>query len=202
MVNSELTGQAKVRWEIVCWALMPGRFMHDDWWRYFGIAAWRSAYQCDSRRARFIDLYIRRQLPENFTAHFHSVNEIQQSLYNISGRWPLFMTALGVMQSGCVDYLLRREYRQQLASVMNRDQIDQLVGLWRDGNSDPQLAPDVLLDSLQSLGYFSLFTLMQDDPLWSVVQLQLPRRDISQENISRVEVSTIRSKVHRLERFL
>lgn len=187
---------------MTCWALMPGRFMHSDWWRYFGIDFWFTSYQRDPRKARTIDLYIRRQLPDGLDTHFNSVNEIQQTIYNISGRWPLFMTALGLMKSGCMDYLLRREYRQQLANVMTLVQISQLVGLLREGLQEPQVAPDVLLDTLQSIGYCSLFSLMQDDPLWSVVKLQLPRRDIEQENVSLVDVASTLNKIHRLERFL
>jgi hypothetical protein len=202
MAKSELTGLVKIRWDITGWTLMPGRFMHSDWWHHFGIDAWRDAYRSDPRRARAIDLYIRRQLPEGFVTDIISANEIQQSMHRIAGRWLLFMTALGLMQSGCVDYLLRREYRQQLAVVMNRDQIDQLLGLWREGNNEPLLAPDVLLDSLQSLGYFALFTLLQDDPLWEAIRLQLPRRETPQDGLPAAEAADIQAKIHRLERFL
>lgn len=185
------------------WFLSPGKTMHPSWWQKLGLSAWQAPYLHTPSLARHIDMHICRRvdMPESIVlpALF---SETQKLMFACAKRLPRLIVALGLLLLGCPDYLLRREYRQQLETVLDEMSINQLWMLWRGQLQEPGIAAEQLIEVAWDYGYHNLAELQQDDPLWSTLRLQLPvAKDNFQPDVM-FAADVVWSEFRRLERFL
>ena len=194
-VTAELT--------VAQWFLSPGKTLHTSWWHKLGLSTWMALYQSTPSLARHIDLYIRHamNMPELIVTP-SSFSDIQKSMFTSVKRLPKLIVALGLLLLECPDYLLRREYRQQLETVLDEMSINQLWMLWRGQKREPNINAQDLIDAAWDCGYYSLAELQKNDPLWCALRLQLPApKELSQDKLTPA-TEVVWSEFRRLERFL
>ena len=121
-------------------AWQPGRWMHEAWWHYLGLASWKNSYQHYKSCQPAIDQLIiyKRQFPQQPLPG--DLDDNASILITLEPKLPRLIIALGLIALACQDYLLLGRYRRLLAtSPLGAQGCDQLLALFPSWNSDPAL---------------------------------------------------------------
>jgi len=156
----------------------PGYHMHEAWWQALGLADWQQHYRRRLPQVRReLDRLIcrRRAFPESrFPGVGGAFTPLQAALLRGVPRLPMLMLALGLLLSGCPDYVLWRPYRDALAGWLDEQQRQQLWGMWRYGHGSADVAPQELASFAGRCGVKALELALADDPVWQAVRYVLP----------------------------
>ncbi|MBF0035737.1 hypothetical protein HAX39_24555 [Citrobacter freundii] len=180
--------------------IRPGYHLHQDHWQLTSLADWREDYLARPGMRPVIDRQLRKMLAWRWPAEGGHLTHKQREWMSWLPELPRLLTALGLVHLACPEYLLRKDYRDSLASVLCPQTLNQLLGLWQAQSCPPVMMPDVLADGALRTGMRLFAQGNRTDWVWNMIWHTLPS-DCG-DTISSLSPERVHVHMQRLMRFI
>lgn len=175
----------------------PGLYIHDYWWKAWGMENWAPNYASllpSSRKIIDFRINNKRDLAGNVA---RDLSDFQLSLLMAYPVIEKVLISMGILNMRCPDYLFSRNYRQSLLSYFSVHELEYLMALWHGGSEVPVLPEDKLMTEALMLSCNTLSASFPQDPVWFLIKFKMPAFELR----SLGEVFDI-ALFHRIRKFL